>query len=270
MSQQLEEAQADQKRKQLQLREEALTKREALLDDTERLAKVELLDKQIAFKEEQLEGLNKAFVKREAEAAEATDYLLERIAELERTKDKAQKDINGQVSKQEKLDEQYKATQKDLILIKGEIAARKKYFDAQEVVITETIADWNGQLTGFQQEANAIADQKKTYLAEFTRLEQSKQTISDEEEVLRDKFKDLEDIYAEKAIAYKVDLKAMREELADARQETEDISRQNQAKHKAAETREQSLNIREAAANQKERDLSDREQRLQMRLGMVQ
>lgn len=250
--------------KQLDAREEFLDNREKILDEdtTESGNKLEVLQKQIDAKMTVIASLDD---KSGALDIQLQDVIRQRdnvLADLEREKAALQKQLKLAETTQDSLRATASNLRKENEAIQQQIRESKQYFKVQEASVTEAIAEWNAQLTGFQQEAINIEDQKNKALEQIVRIEQDKVSMGHEIEALQSKFDDLDTAYQAKAKGYREDLKVLSTQVYDKRKEISEIEPLQQAKVKGIQAKEREMKIKEIALSDKEQSLSAKERRL--------
>lgn len=269
LTQQLQEAQDDQKSKSLDLREQALEKRERLLDDTERIATLDILDKQIAIKEDIKQNLDSKIEQLQTDYRRQTEESKERNELLEQAHTKQQNVFNTLVIKSERSNTAIVVAQKDLVRIGTEIKSQQQYLKDSQQTVDDTVAEWNAQLTGFQQEADNIKLSKNSLSADLIRLEQEKQILAENITEYEQKLSQLEEIYQGKKTNLKSSLQSIKDQIVTQQNELTDLNAKLQIRSDVMDTKEKAILLKEAAIRKKELDLSFREQRINTQLDLV-
>ena len=246
-----------------------MAEREALLDDTARIAALELLDKQIIVKQDIYDNLQKKINTLDKNVIKAKTIYDDRTQEYDKSITKQQNMYNGLVANQEKLTEAINSAHKKLQEVTAEIVAQKKYLKDQEQVVNDTVADWNGQLTGMQAEVDALQDAKSVILADRIQMEQSKQVKLDEITALEQKAKTLQEVFDRNMQHAKIELSEVQNMIQQENNRLGEISQTIKSRLETINSREQALQIIDRAQQAKELDLSERERRLNMQLNLI-
>lgn len=269
LSRQLSDTLADQRSKQLDLREQALVEKEALLDDSERIKRIEILDKQIAIKEDTLVNLaaavdadTKNYHTSKNEWQQNIEKLNVECAQLQRAISKLQ---NERAVVVEDIGRQ----KQELQSVKHDISDSAKYLKAQEAQVNETVADWNRQLTALAQEAERINEDKTMLAADIIRLKQQKDEAETATTDAQGRAAQLQSVYDEKVDVYRRDLATRKAAITELDTRLEQRQREQEAAAQSILTREQSVSVRESAVNAKEAELAGRERALNMKLNMI-
>jgi chromosome segregation ATPase len=270
IKQQLQNIQADQQSKQSKLDQEAKAKREAILDDSERIARLEVLDKQIALKEGAKKALDGEIAKLEVELAEIQDKhnnVIDKSAFLQQTEDKK---IAELYKKESALTDSITVRQKLLESVKTEIQDQKRYLKDEQTKIDDTINEWNAQLKEFQDAGIEVEKHKTQVNIDIIRLEQDRDVITADNKLIEEKNIELDTAYQEKAGRYRDELKTFKSDIQASEQTLLELELKNKVRFEAADTRDKSLTIRERAVQTKEFNLTSREKALEMKLGLSQ
>lgn len=260
--------QNSQKLQSLQLREQSLAEREALLDDTKRIKQLEVLDKQITVKRQLVDELAANLETLTKDRDNRVELITERIKQLTADETAKLKTLAQLDERSKRLETNVKQRKQELADVKTEITGQQLYLADQQATVDTTIADWNAQLTGFQAEADRITEAKNIFNADLVRLEQEKQAKTLEVENLQQKAVEIEAIYTDKASHYKEKLTVMKSTIAMKENEALELDLQQEAKLKVIMSREQAVTIRETALRTKELDLSNRERALNNKLNL--
>lgn len=268
VKQKLQDAQDDQRSKQLDLKEEGLNKREALLDDASRLSRIEVLDKQIIIREdllEEAERKNKAYEQKIREKIEADTERFERLKERI---DEKRNEIKKYETQLASITEVVRSTKNDLKQIREDISTQSIYRKQQQDTMDQTINEWNSQLKDFRDEGIEVQNHKDQVARDVLRLEQDKASIDKEVEVVNTKLLDLDEVYLEKATSYKEQLRVQREELQKGQQTLLEIEQKCKVRLEVIDTREKALDIRERVIQKSEFDLVSREKAVNMKVAL--
>lgn len=277
LTQQLQEAQDDQRDKSLDLREAALAEREQLLDDSSRITHIEELDAQIAILNSQIDIRQNNFTKLQNRipaieetvrtAAKQASNEISKIQQAVIDKKIELDDINNDITKVEK---NLVDVNNQLEIITGDIKEREEYLENQRKIVDETIADWNIQLTGFHQEGERITEEKKRLNTDLIHSKQQQQTEQDALDALLLKLERLQELYEQKLGEHKEALTNAKKTVLDKESELSQIDGTIQLRLQALATREESLKVREKAVQVANNNLRDREQALNMKLNMIE
>lgn len=96
-----------------------------------------------------------------------------------------------------------RSAQKKLSIVKAQIKDSKRYLKEQEIIVNETVAEWNSQLVGFRQEIDVLHDEKEKILRDVVRLQEDKKILEEAVSIAEDKLVELENVYQEKASQYR-------------------------------------------------------------------
>lgn len=264
LKQQLQEVQDDQRSKSLDLREAALEKREQLLDDSARIANIELLDKQIVIKTDIKSNIEGEIVVLEKQYKIENDRVTVDLESLQSSLIKNQNAFNASVTKKEHIEELIVLARRDLQLVKSEISEQKRNVKSEEQQVQDTMADWNAQLTSLQGEADIIAESKKKLSADIVRLDQEKDDKLTEAEQLTEKIRQLDVVYRTRMDAIKEELSLANENLEAKKQEERELAIKLKTRLEVVASREKSLSVKEMAFKGKEAELNQRAQRIGM------
>jgi chromosome segregation ATPase len=265
----LQEAQDALKSKSLDEREKLLLEREKLLDSSERFSQLELLDKQIAVKEQRLSELEDAIADKNGELTKAqkryNDQVVSAEAEQERIASKQKKEAE----KLSQLRDAIIQARNELATVNDDIAGRKKYLVEQEELVEHTVSDWSMRLGECMHEEKMLDERKQSKSADIVRLEQAVQEKQQEVDAIEGKAVQLQDIYMQKKTQISQELSVLRSHVQDKQNELLSLDMEQEAKIQGLKTREQSVTVREAAIRTQEMNLHERERALDMKLGIL-
>lgn len=265
----LQEAQDDLRSKSLDDREATLVAREKLLDDTDRLKQLKVLDERISLAKAQFTDVDKAIDDATLALEKVNKQYNNAVYLCESWQDKLSKLQSKHETIVRDFDLKIQIQQEALSSVNREIKQQKSYLVEQEKTVTDTIAEWNVRLGELHQEGNLLEERKRTL---DTNLLQVTQLITTQEEVhsnLAIKIDQLQLIYDRKLTEMKQDLANVRVQVQSEENKLEDIKQEQQHIMEDVENRERTISIREAAADQQEVDLRTREQQLNLKLRLM-
>lgn len=268
--QKLQSVADDQRSKQSKLKQEAKAQREAILDDSDRIARLEILDKQIIQKEGAKKVLDSQIAKLEIDkeiAQDAFGAIVIKSALLQRVEDDK---IAELYKKESVLSNSIAAGKKLLADTKTDIKVQADYFTEQQLKTDETINEWNAQLKDFQDAGATVVKEKDQINKDIIRLGQDKITVETSLKLIADKSTELNELYNKRASDYRDELKRLKADIQAGEQALLELELKNKARFEVADTREKSLIIRERAVQEQEFNLSSREKVLNMKLGLSQ
>jgi chromosome segregation ATPase len=255
--------------KQLDVREELVSKKEAILDTSVRKAQVTVLDKQISAKQLILDDIGD---KIDAEHNRHTRAVISAGSELDEVKQSIKaltRDQSKLTTSNELLESSIQRCQTKLAAIKREINEARKYSKEQSELAESTIADWNVRLTEFQHEADLVHNEKTKIAVDIIRLDQDKLVLSREVDNLAEKTEQLATVYEGKAASYRDSLRELNDTIAQKQEFIIELGKKHQQRLKDIDSREKGLNIREAALRIDEQSLVQKERRLKANYGMA-
>jgi chromosome segregation ATPase len=248
--------------KELDLREALLNEKERQLDEAEATSRVEVLMKQIEAKEKFLDTYNDKILAADKRLKGVTDSLDSKVSALAVTEQSKIKYLDGLDSKKQVLLNEITNLRSERDDIKEQIKERKQYYEQQEIGVNHAIADWNSQLTGFQKEADGIAESKRKLLEDTIRLEQDKATVQSELETLSDKRGRIANIYEEKVAEYRLSLEQLDTQVSDKRKQMAELDTLQEIRERALLAREKSVRVKEVVMARTERELYNKEKKL--------
>lgn len=248
--------------KALDLREALLNDKERKLDETEATARILVLDKQIEAKRAILDKYNDNILIVDDKYQAGFVVLETKKVELENltaSKEKYLATLEGKKYSLESELTRLRTTRDD---VKQEIRSSQDYLKSQEETVNETIATWNAQLTGFQQEANEIQDGKVKMLEDSVRVEQRKIELEHDIEGLQDKLDKIASVYEDKVIGYRADLEGMDTQLNNKNKELYEINILQDIRERNLAGREKAVKVKEVVTARNERELAQKERKL--------
>lgn len=269
LQRQLDEAAQQKRSDDLDVREKWISEKEKLLDDSERVAKLEVLDKQIEAKQKVLYLKNQAILDIDDQLkTKEADYkeLWADIESLKNTKITHNDAVNAQAIKLKTLNSNLSKQNNTL---KSDIQANKTYLRDQEEVVNNTIAEWNVRLNELQQEADDIETQKTQQLVILTRFDQDKTDVENVIEKLADKLDYLQVMYDEKAAILRDQLKTLELEIAAQIKDRDESVILAEIREKNLVAREKSVKIKEVVLKKTEYNLGQKEKKLKSDYGLA-
>lgn len=264
----MQHSKLQQQRQSLELREKAIAEREALLDNSDAVHQLNILEKQATVKQDIVDTLT-ADISRLAKERDGQVTVKEHeLAKLGQNIAIKQRLIEQVEQRLKGIEAVSKQVQQDLDNLRAERTNQKKYLLEQQETVDNTIADWNAQLTGFQAEADRITEAKSVFNADLVRLEQEQQSKKAELTNWQVKLDSIEMAYNEKAEGYRAQLLEAKQQLAAVEQKMQQLTLEQQAKIEVLVSRERALQIQGSALREKEADLANRERALDMKLNL--
>lgn len=248
----------------LDKREEAISKREKLIEERYSKEAIDVLDGSIVAREVLLEQLGKTKETLEQEISLKRDEKLKldaTIAEsrsgMEENRDNLEKTIKS-------LDSDIKKKHSELAEVKDEIRETKHYRDEQEEKVNQTIQEWNAILVEFRKEADIIQADKIKLSGEIVSLERDKETMTEEAKRVEENLIALKDSYEAKASSYRDMLRKLDTDVSERKKAIDNLVAKYITEEQGFKARESALVMREQAVVVKERELDQKERRLKM------
>jgi chromosome segregation ATPase len=265
----LQEAQDALKSKSLDEREKLLLEREKLLDSSERFRQLELLDKQIAVKEQRLYELEDAIADKNGELTKAqkryNDQVVTAEAEQERIASKQKKEAD----KLSQLQADITQAKAELASVNADIASRKQYLIEQEELVEHTVSDWNVRLGECMHEEKMLDERKQSKSADIVRLEQALQEKQREVDAIEGKANQLQDIFEQKKAGIMQQLGELSSQVQAQQNNLDTLVQESAETVQSLKSQDQSLQIRETALRAKEAELTGRERNLNLKLNVL-
>lgn len=258
------------KSKSLDQREALIIEREKLLDNSDRLAHLELLDKQIAIKEKrntELDSVTALLEKSFDDAQKHNDESMTSFVEIET---RCQSKLDGLAKDEETLREIIISQSKEKNNIEADILTRKQYLMEQENTVNDTIASWNIQLSEFAHEAGVLEEKKNKVNVDLVRATQDLQTKESDLQALQIKIDKLQTIYDQKIDNMKNSIQELKSSLTNEENKLANIIAQQTSRIEGLNTREKSIEVQETSLNHRELDLKTRENQLNVKLRLTQ
>lgn len=258
----------DHRSKQLDLREEALVERERLLDDTSRIAQLDILDKQIEERTRQRDTVISLIDKLKQRLSDLNDRIDSKIQRFREEEEDIKKDILSLKQAKKNVDVSIASSKSDLQTIYDDVSVQKAYLKEQEEKAEQVINDWNLQLREFADADKEISDQKSALERDIISLTNQQTLLERTVTDIEFKNNELESAYEIKAGEYKRDLRELRAQIQKGNQELQEIGIKCSLRMEGIANKEKSLEIREQSIQTKEFDITSREKSLTMRLGL--
>ena len=266
---QLQESQDNHRSKQLDTWESSLKEREALLDDTDKIAQLEVLDKQIDVKETRVADLQQ---KIEALEKDLRSYTVDhnegvKTLELYMTRRKADSQEVDDL-----LNDKQKALQGAIDMLEAvnkEIQAQRKYLKDGQKQVDDTIAEWNVQLKEFQAEHNTIMKEKDTINADMVRLRQEKEILENELYSVEKNLVSQDEIYEKKTDEFKTELSEGKKALDLFNQRSIELDFEIKGRLQAIESKEEGIKLKERALESREFKLEQDEKGFRSKVGLA-
>lgn len=265
---QLNNLQDDQRSKSLDDREKALKQKEALLDDTELLTRLDILDKQIDIKQDTLATLNTKITSLTSTYEDKLDSTKMKLKELDDDIAVKKEEVAKIVASVDVVKASLVKSREEKTELHTAISDAKTYLKEQQVLTDVTINGWNDQLKDFQDADKDARIEKDRVVRDTLRLEQDKTLIEDEIERLSSKLEQLDNSYNDKVATYTDDLETLRGKIDSKEQTLLELDLTNKAQLDVLNIKEHSLNIKEHSLVERELNLKMQEKRLNMKLGL--
>ena len=262
---QLEPADLQKRSKELDLREEYITRREEIFDIPGKESQIQVLDERIKYKQDEVTKLDDKiavlqinYQKLQTDAARAKETIEEDRLGIDALKETIAAELASQQTKTQTL----RSEASDL---EGSIKERRVYYDNQEASIDLVAREANDRLNELRFEADNIEARKGRYLEEIVRHDQEKTFLVSEVSELEAKLSKLSETYEERAAEYCSKLQALSIEVGNKKAELDTQGELAQARVNALASREKVLGIKERAVDERSRSLDSKEKFLRSR-----
>src|SRR5574343_428451 len=207
---QLSKLQASQAEKQRKLADQQNQEKAALLDDSEALHALKLLDAQIEVKEGMVAEVETKLAETRKlydRQVRAIETLKEKELELLGRKGALETDVKNLEARLSRARRAYEDLQKS-------IREQREYLKNQEAIVEETVNNWNDQLRDFAQAGKEAEERKTAVLTETLRLENDRQELDRLLNDAAERLEGLETAYTAKVEEYRANLEIAKQEAA--------------------------------------------------------
>lgn len=259
---QLAEADLQKRSKDLDAREELIRQKEEILSETEANSKLEVLNKQIEAKQKMVDNYNQTIDSLHKKLILINQRLTTAEEDMAKIESSRQTQLTKLEAKHTGLELEIVELGKKREDIKKDIKVSRDYLSGQEVIVNEAIATWNGQLTGYQQEADEIEATKVKLLEDKIHLEQDCNTLKGSVAEIEGKLNTIATAYDARVDEYRSKLLELDNEVKGKVNQQSELDITNNLKNENLIAREKSVKIKEMALTKTEQELGRKERKL--------